>query len=439
MRAAVTVETHHIADLIPAEQNPRIATQAGDRLHDDLEASFAQWGLAVPLVWNRRSGRMVSGHQRLTVLRAEGYTEVDVSVVDLDDDNEDGLRIALNHIDGTWNPDMVAEQITRLMADAPDVAAATGIDPDAAAALADPARLRSMLTASTASQEAAGDGDDDDELDGDRGPNALPYYGRKRHMVRWIVGLLPPPDNEQIWVEPCAGMAAVTLAREPAGTELINDLDGRIVAWWAVLRDPDLAAELARRLEYTPRSREEWAAAVAASPPMDEPPPYDDPDALVHLAWLTTVYIAQSIRSSLSASTSWGYGGAQHMATYAARLPAVTERMRRIRLEHRPAADIIAIHAPKPQAVLYIDPPYGGHNHEYGAGTASALADITAACLAPDVRARIAVSGYDGDQPELDAAGWTRSTLDTKTTMARSSPTPDADPDRVEVLWRNHL
>jgi DNA modification methylase len=59
-----------------------------------------------PVVWNKRTGNVVGGHQRLRALAAEGATEVDVAVVDLGDAEEKALNLALNSesIQGSWLP-----------------------------------------------------------------------------------------------------------------------------------------------------------------------------------------------------------------------------------------------------------------------------------------------------------------------------------------------
>ena len=70
-----------ISKLVPAKYNPRTIT---DEARARLEASIEKFGLVQPIVWNRRSGNVVGGHQRLAVLQEKGVTEVRVVEVDLD-------------------------------------------------------------------------------------------------------------------------------------------------------------------------------------------------------------------------------------------------------------------------------------------------------------------------------------------------------------------
>jgi ParB-like chromosome segregation protein Spo0J len=46
---------------------------------------------------------VVGGHQRLKILRDLGRTDIDVSVVDLPEDKEKALNLALNKTGGDWN------------------------------------------------------------------------------------------------------------------------------------------------------------------------------------------------------------------------------------------------------------------------------------------------------------------------------------------------
>ena len=80
--------------------------------------------MVVPVIWNKRTNRVVSGHQRLTVLMNEGVTETDVSVVDLDETAEKQLNIAMNKVTGEWDEVKLKELLDGLGDAAPE----TGFD-----------------------------------------------------------------------------------------------------------------------------------------------------------------------------------------------------------------------------------------------------------------------------------------------------------------------
>ena len=87
----------------PAPYNPRLDLKPGDPEYDKIKRSITEFDLVEPLVWNKRSGNLVGGHQRLKVLKEQGAKEVEVSVVDLDDSKEKALNIALNKAQGDWD------------------------------------------------------------------------------------------------------------------------------------------------------------------------------------------------------------------------------------------------------------------------------------------------------------------------------------------------
>lgn len=103
-----------VEEIKPAPYNPRRPLQPGDPMYEALARSLDEFGLVEPLVWNRRTGHLVGGHQRLRVLLERGVKEVDVSVVDLPLEKEKALNVALNKIQGEWDEAMLAALLEEL-------------------------------------------------------------------------------------------------------------------------------------------------------------------------------------------------------------------------------------------------------------------------------------------------------------------------------------
>lgn len=121
------IEKKKVTDLIPADYNPRKDLKPGDKEYEKLKRSISEFGYVDPLIWNKRTGRLVGGHQRLKVLEDMGETQVDVVVVDLDEEKEKALNVALNKISGEWDKDKLALLITDLQGSDLDVSL-TGFD-----------------------------------------------------------------------------------------------------------------------------------------------------------------------------------------------------------------------------------------------------------------------------------------------------------------------
>lgn len=114
--------------LIPADYNPRKDLKPGDPEYEKLKRSIEQFGYVEPVIWNKATGRVVGGHQRLKVLLDMGITEVECVVIEMDEEKEKALNIALNKISGDWDKDKLALLITDLQGADFDVSL-TGFDP----------------------------------------------------------------------------------------------------------------------------------------------------------------------------------------------------------------------------------------------------------------------------------------------------------------------
>ena len=122
------IEKKKTAELLPAEYNPRKDLKPGDEEYEKLKRSIEEFGYVEPVIWNKTTGRVVGGHQRLKVLIDLGITEVDCVVVEMDDVKEKALNIALNKISGDWDKDKLALLIADLQGEDFDVSL-TGFDP----------------------------------------------------------------------------------------------------------------------------------------------------------------------------------------------------------------------------------------------------------------------------------------------------------------------
>ncbi|CAB0673754.1 DNA modification methylase [Corynebacterium diphtheriae bv. mitis] len=121
------MKTMPIAELKPADYNPRKDLQPGDPDYEKLKRSLTEFGYVEPVIWNQTTGHVVGGHQRLKILEDLGHTSVDCVVVELDEMREKALNVAMNKISGDWDQDKLALLIADL--DASDFdAELTGFD-----------------------------------------------------------------------------------------------------------------------------------------------------------------------------------------------------------------------------------------------------------------------------------------------------------------------
>ena len=106
-------------DLKPAPYNPRAIS---DEALIGLGHSIKEFGLVQPIIWNKRTGHVVGGHQRIKALQAAGETDAQVVVVDLEESREKALNVALNSpaISGQFT-DHLQPILDALKAEVPDL------------------------------------------------------------------------------------------------------------------------------------------------------------------------------------------------------------------------------------------------------------------------------------------------------------------------------
>jgi len=112
--AALTLKRLKLSDIEVRDDNPRLKLAPGMPAYEDLKRSIEENGYADGMVWNERTGHLVGGHQRLTVLRDMGYEEVDVQVVDLPEEKEARLNIILNRVSGDWDYNVLAKRLAEM-------------------------------------------------------------------------------------------------------------------------------------------------------------------------------------------------------------------------------------------------------------------------------------------------------------------------------------
>lgn len=162
-----------LEELQPAEYNPRRITpeaMAG------LKASIEHFGLVQPIVFNKRTGKIVGGHQRVKALLDMGVQEDDVLVVDFDETKEKAANITLNNpnIGGLFTDDL-EDMLLDLSKDAPNIFTSTRLEE-----LIPPASSRFL-------DKFGDDKEEDYEAD--------PSHSDRRETVNFIVPLTPEQND----------------------------------------------------------------------------------------------------------------------------------------------------------------------------------------------------------------------------------------------------
>ena len=129
---AYDTETINRSDIKNAPYNPRIMDPKAKKR---LKQNIAKHGLVAALTWNKRTGNLVGGHQRLEQLDAleknKDY-ELTVCVVDVDEREEAALNVQLNNpsMQGEWDLDKLANMSEEFDLDLQDDLGFTETDVD---------------------------------------------------------------------------------------------------------------------------------------------------------------------------------------------------------------------------------------------------------------------------------------------------------------------
>ena len=255
------------------------------------------------------------------------------------------------------------------------------------------------------------------------------YYGGKAgRNGKWITSLLPDIEPKQLYIETHAGLLGVLLQRDKASDEWANDLNGRIVNWWLVARDR--MDDLIRALKWTPYSERlynEYRVSL------------DEGDELERAVKMTIV-LNQGFMHGDGNAWGWvrhyGGGGARGRIEQVRSIEQIRERIEHLQLFNEPAVKMLRRLVNRPNAVIYVDPPYrnAGSTKPYAIDQQDYAETID---LLIQQTGKVAVSGYHDDWDALLEHGWRRHTMST-TSSVTNAKIGDKRPKRVEVLWTNY-
>jgi DNA adenine methylase len=177
-------------------------------------------------------------------------------------------------------------------------------------------------------------------------------YGGKSSIAKWIVSHFP---EHRVYLEPFCGGAAVLLAKEPSFIEIINDIDGNIIEMFKLLRKRPF--ELAAALWATPYSPSNW---------------HEKPETEIEKAVQVIAKSQQFYSGDLNSST-WAIDkcGNKHKpkgkvwADWFRRVLPIAERFKPVQILQECALKAIERVYMQDNCLIYVDPPYYGHEDEY--------------------------------------------------------------------------
>ncbi len=257
------------------------------------------------------------------------------------------------------------------------------------------------------------------------------YHGAKFRLAPWIMSFFPV---HRCYVEPFGGAAGVLLQKPRAYAEVYNDLDGDVVNFFAVLRDPVQRERLIEACRLTPYARAEFDRAWE-----DAPDPIERARRIAIRAQMGFGSAGASKGTTgFRIDTKRAYSTAQqHWAEYPDVLAAAGQRFAGVLIENRPAIDVMRQHDDV-TTLHFVDPPYMHSTRVRGAGKARyyrhEMTDDQHADLLDAVgslKGMVVLSGYATDLYANRLKGWATCSTSAQISGGRGTAV------REEHVWIN--
>jgi len=248
------------------------------------------------------------------------------------------------------------------------------------------------------------------------------YAGGKGRLARHLVRMFPRGDF-RVYVEPFCGAASVFWHNpRPFPVEILNDIDGHIIALFRALQDRDRFERLAHRLLFTPYSRAEFERAWDII--FGETEAEDD----VEIAW--AIFVVQNMGwggKPILRRSDWAYsyrsaaGMSEQASEWLVHIKSLEyyhRRLMRVQLECDDALRVIRRHDTT-KTFFYLDPPYVpttrnmslAYRCDQDTDFHERLVDLLL-----ETKGAVMLSGYPNEiYRRLEEAGW--QTFDFKTTI----------------------
>ena len=175
----------------------------------------------------------------------------------------------------------------------------------------------------------------------------LRYFGSKWNLAPWIISNFPTHDH---FVDPFFGGGAILFRKQPVKLETVNDLNGRVVNYFQILRDRPL--ELINLIDLTPWAKDEYK--LNQTPAQD---PLEDARRFHSTCWM-----------SIHAGPIWA--GFRNQRSVAGRFAAppddlirhdlwtVAQRLREVQILNMDALELLESYHGREDPFIYLDPPY---------------------------------------------------------------------------------
>jgi len=187
----------------------------------------------------------------------------------------------------------------------------------------------------------------------------VPYLGGKRLLTKTILSILP---EHRLYCEVFGGSGTILLEKEPSPAEIFNDLNGEMVNLFRVIQShPE---EFLRQVRWNLRSRQEFRRLHSSPPPL-----LTDIQRAARIYYLLRAGYSGKLPDSGCHFAGRMMGSQRPFSIYRIEetLYEIHRRLENITIENLPFDDCLNRYDAA-DTLFYLDPPYFGHEQDYGKG-----------------------------------------------------------------------
>ena len=186
---------------------------------------------------------------------------------------------------------------------------------------------------------------------------AAGYIGGKRQLAKQLVALIADTPH-LVYAEPFVGMGGVFFRRESAAKiEVINDYSGDVANLFRILQRH--YPQFMETLKFQITSRREFERLKVC-----EPATLTDLERAARFLYLQRLTFGGKV-SGRTFGVDLGKSGRFDVTRLAPILEAINERLAGVTIENLPWSEFVRRYD-RPETLFYLDPPYWGHENDYG-------------------------------------------------------------------------
>ena len=254
--------------------------------------------------------------------------------------------------------------------------------------------------------------------------------GGKFFLTGWLSEMIP---NHVLYCDPFCGAGHLLIYKSPSPVEIINDIDGHLIAFFRVIQHPEKRQMLIEKLNYMPYSR--GLRNEIRSRWKDGNIPVDEIERATQWFYLNrTCFSCDQERGGFAVPSITGRNPAQSYYTAIDSLEHITRCLRGVTIECLDYANCIQRYDSE-DTLFYVDPPYLDTEHYYG-DSFSHEDHHKLAELLHDIKGHVMITHYQNGLYDELYREWNKYTFESFKGSHKAEPGTEK-PKTVECLYTN--